>query len=446
MNVVKCENGHHFDTERYNRCPICVRLEKGEDVLSFSKEKPKQPELKFHLVLPKFEDNSYNHHPLYCCVMYHPRRSAIVTPNSYTDDGFYVVHNDIVHSDSISINHPTINNIVTIEFSNSKYIDNNNSNEIIVNMQWNTKVSYSLPLIDSIESWDFVVSEAPINSDIDAYCDGYYCLPVNFDGHWELVYICDKDLAENQKNWKQLYNEKDNLVVKDDVLIEYLGSSADIVIPNNVKHIGNFVFVGFEKITSITIPDSVISIGAWAFKDCTNLTSITIPDSVTSIRNGAFYNTGYYNNPDNWENGVLYLDNCLIKAETSVNGSYTVKNGIKIIADNAFDSCTKLTTVIIPDSVTTIGHHAFQNCTQLVSTTIGSSVTHIGTQAFKGCISLSSATIPDSVVIGFEAFCDYWKSKGLCTSCGGKFKGLLNKKCSHCGTPKVVIDAESYFY
>lgn len=436
MNIVKCENCHFFyDSDQHTACLHCGQPEKGEEVLSFSKEKPKQPELKFRLVLPEIVDTSpYNDFLLCCCVMHHPIRSAMITPDSYPVDEFNVVHNGIVCGDSIK--HKTKDNDVIIKFANSKCIDNNNSNEIIVDMQWDTKVSYSLPIMDAMESWDFIVSVECI--DLDTYSDGY----IFYNGS----YKNRNDLEENKKRLLQLHDETNNLVVKDDVLIKYRGSSSDIDIPNNVKHIGNFVFVGFEKLTSITIPDSVISIGAWAFKDCTNLTSIAIPDSVTSIRNGAFYNTGYYNNPDNWENGVLYLDNCLIKAESSVNGSYTVKKGIKIIADNAFDSCTNLTSVIIPDSVTTIGHHAFQNCTQLVSTTLGGSVTHIGTQAFKGCVNLSSATIPDGVVIGFEAFYDYWKSKGLCTFCGSKFKGLLNKKCSRCGTPKVVIDAESSFY
>ncbi len=238
-------------------------------------------------------------------------------------------------------------------------------------------------------------------------------------------------------------NNKD-FIIEDGLLRKYNGSSADVIIPEGVKFIGNFVFDGFERLTSITIPDSVTSLGACVFRGCTGLTTITIPDSITSIGNGAFYNTGCYDNSGNWENGVFYIDNCLIKADSSISGSYTVKNGTKVIADNAFDSCIKVTSITIPDSVTNIGHHAFQNCTNLVSVTIGNSVTHIGTQSFKGCVSLSSATIPDSAVIGFEAFYDYWKLKGLCTFCGGKIKGLFNKKCSRCGISKIVMDSSEF--
>ena len=75
------------------------------------------------------------------------------------------------------------------------------------------------------------------------------------------------------------------------------------------------------------------------------------------------------------------------------------------IADNAFDSCTLLTSVTIPTSVTVIGAQAFESCTALTSVTIPSSVTTISTQAFYGCSSLTSVTIPTSVTtIGINTY------------------------------------------
>ncbi|MGN0823664.1 MAG: leucine-rich repeat domain-containing protein, partial [Candidatus Coproplasma sp.] len=75
------------------------------------------------------------------------------------------------------------------------------------------------------------------------------------------------------------------------------------------------------------------------------------------------------------------------------------------IRSYAFESCSSLTSITIPDSVTGIGSGAFYGCSNLTSVTIGNSVTSIGSSAFYACISLTSITIPNSVTsIGVDAF------------------------------------------
>ena len=86
-------------------------------------------------------------------------------------------------------------------------------------------------------------------------------------------------------------------------------------------------------------------------------------------------------------------------------GIITFDGNIAMIGDYAFQYCTSLTSVNIPDSVTTIGGYAFRDCGSLTSVNIPESVTTIGEDAFYRCESLTSVNIPDSVTtIGDWAF------------------------------------------
>ncbi len=85
--------------------------------------------------------------------------------------------------------------------------------------------------------------------------------------------------------------------------------------------------------------------------------------------------------------------------------SIIIPDSVTSIGDWAFSGCTGLTSINIPNSVTSIGDYAFNQCTGLTSITIPDSVTSIGDYAFNQCTGLTSITIPDSVTsIGESAF------------------------------------------
>lgn len=121
---------------------------------------------------------------------------------------------------------------------------------------------------------------------------------------------------------------------------------------------------------------------------------------------------------DEW--GVKYSKDGrkLLKAPYELDGTYSIRKGIKIICDEAFADCKfigcrSLTSLVIPDSVTNIGDYAFWNCRSLTDIVIPDGVTSIGKCAFEGCSALSSVVIPDSVsCIGFGAF-NIWMSAEL---------------------------------
>ncbi len=215
----------------------------------------------------------------------------------------------------------------------------------------------------------------------------------------------------------------------------YVGCS-NTLIPSTIKSIGVGAFYGCSGLTSIEIPNSVTSIGYDAFYGCNGLTSITIPESVTSI-SGAFggcdgltsiavaEENKVYDSRDNCNAIIKTADNSLIlgckktiipESVTSIVGAFngcssltsmTIPDSITNIGNAAFKDCSGLTNIEIPDGVTNIGDRAFEGCSGLTNIKIPDGVTNIGDRAFEGCSGLTNIKIPDGVTnIGNVAFKD----------------------------------------
>ncbi len=144
-----------------------------------------------------------------------------------------------------------------------------------------------------------------------------------------------------------------------------------------------------------------VSTASW-YKYHSDIVSVTLPEGLTSIGNHAF-------------NGFSCLTSLIIpNCVTSIGEgafrycgltSVTIPNSVTTIGNDAFNGCSSLTSLTIPNSVTYIGNGAFYGCSGLTSVTIPNSVTSICDDAFSFCSGLTFVNIPNSVTsIGFQAF------------------------------------------
>lgn len=205
-------------------------------------------------------------------------------------------------------------------------------------------------------------------------------------------------------------------------ITKYTGKGSTVILPSTISiwpvtKIGEDALKDNTTITSVTIPASVTEIGANAFAGCTNLTSVTyggdwsnltiqsgnpaVEDAAKDAANEQLFDFAF--TPDNT---AVIVTNYKCKgtaADVTIPSCYKGKP-VTAINNAAFPN-SAVTSVTIPDSVTSIPDAAFVNCSQLTNISIPNSVTYIGFSAFDGCASLKSITLPSSLrTIGNSAF------------------------------------------
>ena len=209
-------------------------------------------------------------------------------------------------------------------------------------------------------------------------------------------------------------------VITDGELLVYNGNSENIVIPEDVKVIGNNTFAELANLKSITLPDNLQKIGDYAFSNCSSLKSITIPNSVTIIGESAFSgcsNLTSIDIPDSVISlGEFAFYNCFNLVSVSISNnlksinkntflgcsnleSISIPNSVTAIGKNAFSNCSSLKSITLPDSITNLGYEVFMECTNLVSASVSKHMTTIPGGTFRYCKNLTSITIPDSITL-----------------------------------------------
>ena len=96
-------------------------------------------------------------------------------------------------------------------------------------------------------------------------------------------------------------------------------------------------------------------------------------------------------------NNPIIVNDMFVFLPITYSGHYSIPKNITTVIGGAFWDCSGLTSVTITNSVTSIGSEAFYGCSGLTSVTIPNSVTSIESYAFYGCSGLTSVTIPNSV-------------------------------------------------
>lgn len=282
----------------------------------------------------------------------------------------------------------------------------------------------------SLAQWNHITANKDADNDADKDVLGYSC-PSLVTGDYTAQFISVKDDPFAYPPPKTV------------TITKYTGTESTVILPSTISSwpvtkIGEDALKDNTTITSVTIPASVTEIGSNAFAGCTNLTSVhyagdwsnlTIQSGNPAVQDAA--NAPLFDFEFTLDNTAAIVTNYKYNgaaADVTIPSRYkgkpvttighaaffnsavtsvTIPDSVTSISDDAFVNCPQLTNISIPNSVTYIGFFAFGSCTSLKSITLPSSLSSISGALFSGCSQLTTIHIPVSVTsIGNNAFAD----------------------------------------
>lgn len=255
-------------------------------------------------------------------------------------------------------------------------------------------------------------------------------------------------------------------------------------IGSRLHTIGNSAFSNCTALTHMTIPDSVTTLGNGVFYKCTSMTHITIPDSVTTLGEKIFNGCSalmYVRLPY----GITTIPEQMFSSCTGLisigpagsGADVEIPNNVATIDDYAFSGCAGLTSVRLPETVTSygsaifrsctgftsigpagsgadvelsntmteIGRDMFDNCTNIANIKFPSTLTTIQTDAFAGCTGLTSIEFPATLTtIRSDAFMDCTGLTEI-TICGNtEIQSRAFQRCTSLSIVTVLAETPQY--
>lgn len=213
----------------------------------------------------------------------------------------------------------------------------------------------------------------------------------------DLIVFCNADAIKTERPNASICTDFQTLIVNDKIILsDYNGNSANVVIPDclEIHQIGNGVFFGNWKITSIDIPDSVYEIGNLSFCLAKNLIQVLHGKNIKTLGIFAFSSCEQLNDISSMES----LQNLGSYCFDSINiEKYQIPNNVYKCEDNVFKNCDALTEVIYSKNLRTVPDAMFENCDSLERCILNNMVVSIHDYAFENCISLEQLYLPNSV-------------------------------------------------
>ncbi|MBR5744938.1 MAG: leucine-rich repeat domain-containing protein [Muribaculaceae bacterium] len=249
---------------------------------------------------------------------------------------------------------------------------------------------------------------------------GVYYFIADKNGNFQFEVLSAKDATAKLVKFES--HRADNVVIPETAEID--GKKY------KVAQIGTYAFRDCESVEKITIPATVTEICAGAFLNCPHLAEVVLPETIVRIGSNEAV-TIHEKADEQMAQSIIDAASALSKilpeeetdtataeaapeteAVAEIEESSVEMPGSEYFAEGAFEGCTALTKINLPNSVKYIGHNTFRDCIKLASISLPNSIRQLGMGTFRGCRALTVVDLPDSLkVVDSQVFAQCYNLK-----------------------------------